>query len=231
MRITPTGARLMFFTAATVVVLTVRTTIVRRNDMSAELLACITRNDESCVERLVNSGVPLDGPGMAGARTARQRARAIMAALHVHYDMPISPPLAYSLEYFGVTTTYPYRLVYLPENIAITRSLLIGGASANSTTCDGESALVAAIMSGKYRTAVCLVEYGADPNAVCQANGFSALMWAASLNQVDLVKILISKGAKVNYATPRDETALNVTAQGRRGAIVRECLLAAGARK
>jgi hypothetical protein len=182
----------------------------RKRGMDDRLLACVNRNDARCVAGLIDSGADPDGSGFSRVWTKWRLTRIIFAAMHMRQERVPSTLIATEMAATGVTTTYPYRFVYSPECAIITATLLRAGANANCLTDDGDSALIAAIQSGKFSTAMVMVQYGANPNTIWRFNGHSALMCAVQSNQRRLVGLLIAKGADVKYATSTGETALSL---------------------
>ncbi len=83
-------------------------------------------------------------------------------------------------------------------NTPIIDALLKAGADPNFRTTDGETPLMEAARSGHMEAAKLLIAAGADVNAKEHWGGQSALMWAAALNQADMVKFLASKDANLN---------------------------------
>ena len=51
-----------------------------------------------------------------------------------------------------------------------------------------------------------IIEYGADVNE--KSNGMTPLMYAARYNKTDIIKVLISSGARINYKNGHGLTAL-----------------------
>src|SRR5262245_10636948 len=77
-------------------------------------------------------------------------------------------------------------------------ALLKAGADPNSKNSVGETPLMAVARSGKIDAAKCLLDAGADVNARETWGGQSAIMWAASQSQPEMVKLLASRVADVN---------------------------------
>ncbi len=77
-------------------------------------------------------------------------------------------------------------------------ALLQAGADPNFKTPNGETPLMAVARTGHVEAAKLLLDAGADINAKETWGGQSALMWAASQRQPDMVKFLASKGANLN---------------------------------
>jgi uncharacterized protein len=96
------------------------------------------------------------------------------------------------------------------------RLLLKAGADANDSQPDGVSAVVLAAHSGNGPVAALLLEHGADPNAA--GSGYAALHAAILRSDLDLVKVLLARGANPNLritkGTPmrRDTTDWNLPA-------------------
>lgn len=63
-----------------------------------------------------------------------------------------------------------------------------------------------AISKGDIETVKKFIEYGADVNEV--SNGMSPLMIAARYNKVEIIKLLLSKGANINKKDENGFTAL-----------------------
>ena len=94
--------------------------------------------------------------------------------------------------------------------------LLKAGADANDSQPDGVSALVLSAHSGNGNVAALLLEHAADPNAV--GSGYAALHAAVLRSDLNLVKVLLARGANPNLritkGTPmrRDTTDWNLPA-------------------
>src|SRR5207302_2039230 len=90
------------------------------------------------------------------------------------------------------------------------------GASANARDKDGTSALLLAFPH--LEVTKLLLERGADPNAQApvekyptdmSAAGMTPLMFATWMGNVELVQLLLDKGARVNTADHKGTTALH----------------------
>lgn len=66
--------------------------------------------------------------------------------------------------------------------------------------------LAAAIAKGDVETVKKFIEYGADVNE--KSNGMTPLMIAARYNQVEIVKLLLSKGANLKLTDDKGLSAL-----------------------
>jgi ankyrin repeat protein len=89
--------------------------------------------------------------------------------------------------------------------------------------------LLEALKTSKEKIALALINGGANPN-LCTSKGFSPLMWAANRGLVDAVKLLLTKGAKIDHVNKSTQTAL-IQAAGKNQAAVVTILLAKGADK
>src|SRR5579885_1276187 len=72
-----------------------------------------------------------------------------------------------------------------------------------------DSRLLDAVKDGNKAAAASLIKDKADVNAA-QADGTTALIWAASKDDMDMADLLIRSGANVNAATDYGVTALTL---------------------
>ncbi len=78
----------------------------------------------------------------------------------------------------------------------VVRALLARGADASAATGTGATPLMLAAQAGQPDAVTALLDAGADVNAVESAHGQSALMFAAAGDRAEVVRLLISRGAK-----------------------------------
>jgi len=121
----------------------------------------------------------------------------------------------------GVLTILPHGswtpLMYAARqgSLETARTLVEHGAELNLTDPDGSTALLLAIINGHYDTAALLADKGTDPN-IADASGMAALYATVDMNTlgevyghpgrpstdkltaVDLMKVLLAKGANPN---------------------------------
>jgi ankyrin repeat protein len=109
-------------------------------------------------------------------------------------------------------------------------ALLRAGANPNTRSVAMGTALHQAAAAGAVRSVQLLLEAGADVNAAPPKAGSSPLMFACSMERLEVVKVLLDRGAAVNLADSNGDTAIAVAAALNRPDIVR-LLLAAGADK
>jgi len=94
-------------------------------------------------------------------------------------------------------------------NVAILRMLLDAGADPDSATPGGETPLMTASRAGHSDAAALLLDHGAMMGSADTVHGQTALMWAVAENHINVVKLLVARGADVNARTqvmvPRGE--------------------------
>ena len=81
------------------------------------------------------------------------------------------------------------------------RCLLQAGADPNDASPSGMSALIQAAYGGHAGVAILLTEHGADPNEA--TIGYTALHAAVLRSQLDLVRVLLARGASPNALTTK----------------------------
>jgi ankyrin repeat protein len=99
-------------------------------------------------------------------------------------------------------------------------NLLNSGINPNNILANNQTALITAIIYNDYnklnpnfiKIVELLINYGADVNAFSK-NG-SALMWAISTKNIDMIKLLISRGADPSAPDPSDGRTAMDNAKG-----------------
>src|ERR1700681_4587789 len=79
----------------------------------------------------------------------------------------------------------------LASSSAMVAKLLAAGANPNSVASSGESPLMTAARTGNAEMVSALLEHGADVNAKERVRGQTALMWAASQQHPEIVRVLL----------------------------------------
>ena len=120
----------------------------------------------------------------------------------------------------GVTSFSALLFAVRGGHIDATRALLEAGANVNDTLSNGESALIVAVANAHWQLADVLLAKGADPNyggagwtALHQllrarrpnvGYGFPGPIQTGTLDSIELLKTMISKGANVNARMTKD---------------------------
>jgi ankyrin repeat protein len=97
------------------------------------------------------------------------------------------------------------------------KMLLDAGSGPEGANEDGQSALMLAIKNGDLAIVQMLVNAGANVNVVEKVQDQTPLMWAAAANRnaAEMVKILLSKGAKVNVRAKYSDWPSQITSEPR----------------
>jgi ankyrin repeat protein len=107
--------------------------------------------------------------------------------------------------------------------------LIAKGAEVNAQEMHGYSSLMWAVMKGKKETARLLAEHQADVNAREKKANWTALMMATVKDDVEMVRLLLDKGADPKLADTSGTTALEI-ARRRRNPLLIQLLEHAQAR-
>jgi ankyrin repeat protein len=102
------------------------------------------------------------------------------------------------------------------------------GVSANVEDSRGKTPIMHASIRGDQETMCALLECGAAPNPTVGEHGMSPMQWAASMGDIDKVRVLIASGANVNEEDRHGGTPLGVAVM-RGHTEVASVLLEAGA--
>lgn len=95
-------------------------------------------------------------------------------------------------------------IVYLSLALALSVNAFAG--DFNPTFYNSSNPLCVAISKGDAATAKKIIEYGADVNATY--NGMTPLMVAARYNNVEMITVLLEKGANLKAKDEKGNTAL-----------------------
>jgi ankyrin repeat protein len=113
---------------------------------------------------------------------------------------------------FGAT---PLSEAARTGNTPILALLLKAGANARAVNQDGETALHEVARTGNIESAKLLLKAGANIDARETWGGQTPLHWAASQNQPQMIRFLVSKGADPNARAAVRDWQRRVTAEGR----------------
>jgi ankyrin repeat protein len=113
---------------------------------------------------------------------------------------------------YGAT---PMSLAAETGNAEIIRLLLKAHADPDSPNADGQTALMAVARTGNVEAATLLVKAGAHVNAREKWGNQTALMWAASQRQPEMVRFLIRHKAEVDARGAVRDWARRVTSEPR----------------
>lgn len=91
-------------------------------------------------------------------------------------------------------------------NVALASNVVTTSKSGLATEYKDATPLAVAIVKGDLETVKKFIEYGADINQ--KSNGMTPLMIAARYNQVDILKLLLDKGANFKITDDKGLTAL-----------------------
>ena len=105
-----------------------------------------------------------------------------------------------TIVYLGVALV-AFANVSLASNVS-----LLSNDKITASVYQGVSPLCIAISKGDVESVKKIIEYGADVNA--KSNGMTPLMFAARYNKVEILKYLVSKGAKKKKKDSKGFTAL-----------------------
>ncbi len=198
--------------------------VKRREQLNVKLIEAIKKNNKTEVARLLELGAVASSEKEHLPEFNDILIGIFKRAHRKYFAKEKYDPLGICLKETGVTSSYPYRFTYNPENTQIISDLLKYGANANAGNRDRDSYLFLAIGTGKDKTAILLLLNGADPNCVSSVTKTSALMLAVRSQNTELVQMLLSKGADKRYKSPNGETAKIAADQCKANNHIRELL-------
>ena len=95
------------------------------------------------------------------------------------------------------------------DRVETSRVLLSHGAEVDQTGSDHLTPLHSAVLSNQYQMAAVLLEHGANINATEASFGLTALMMAARSSYVDVLNLLLEKGADMHIRDVEGQSALD----------------------
>lgn len=116
-----------------------------------------------------------------------------------------------------------YEGLILFENIALLEIILKNGFDVNHKPKEAkrrDAPLILALSKEKPNSAKFLLENGADVNAVSAVMGYSSLYFATKYGYLDLVKLLIKKGANPFELSRNKETLLDIAKKNKHESLV-----------
>ncbi|MFM1885701.1 MAG: hypothetical protein RL026_858 [Pseudomonadota bacterium] len=113
---------------------------------------------------------------------------------------------------FGAT---PLKLAAVQGDAAMLDVLLDAGADPDSPNAEGQTALMVVARTGNVEAARRLLKAGADLHARESWGGQTALMWAAAQAQPEMIRFLLSRGARPDERSTVRDWQRRVTAEGR----------------
>lgn len=180
----------------------------------AELLAAAERGDLESVKRLLAKGVPVDAKDPSGWTAL---VFAVKAANQAMVDLLIAEGASVDFQTATKAGNTPLHFCARYGNPAIMQTLLDHRAKVDGRSRDGQTALYAATQGGNIDNVKFLLSRGADTNLVGFTNDlghtFTPLSSAAFKGHVELVKLLLEKGAPIESVNNRGWTALMFAAQ------------------
>jgi uncharacterized protein len=204
--------------------------LMARDRMGAMPLALAARGGHAAlVERFLSQGAAIDARDLAGgtalyAAVEGERPTTVTALL----NRSANPNLA------GRSNVSPLAAAAFKGNDRIVELLLARGADADHVDATGKTPIVYAAARGFAPVVRRLLDAGVDPKAR-YGNDLTALMWAAGHEDgvnagaaVEVVDLLIGRGADIDAADNRGRTAL-MTAAERGDTAVVATLVAHGA--
>jgi ankyrin repeat protein len=177
-----------------VAVLVIAATTVTTSGQSAfPLIDAVRRQEISLVQAVLNKGVDINSMQGDGA-----------TALHwaVHLDnLPIVELLIRTGANVNVSNDLGVTPLFIASgngNGAIVSRLLAAGATPNEpAVANAVTPLMAAARAGSPGPVAALLSYGAEANAAENARGQTALMWAVAHRHVEVARLLIQGGGKI----------------------------------
>lgn len=100
------------------------------------------------------------------------------------------------------------------DNADVVLALISSGISIDDVdTLEGHTPLTLSSSKGLKQTVKTLLEHGANPDHQVIQNGFTALHYAVTMNNVDIIKLLIIKGANLKLMNKQDKTPISLALQ------------------
>jgi ankyrin len=162
----------------------------------ATLLEAAAAGDVVAVRALLKQGRDVNAPGEDGATALHWAVRA--DALAVVDALITAGANVAAKNALGVSPIY---IAATDGSVPLLRRLLDAKADVNTVDATGDTILMAAVRSENPEAVRLLIERGARVNDTEPGVKHTALMWAARLNQTDIMRLLLTAGASAEAAT------------------------------
>lgn len=226
--------RVVFLITIVVLMLSHYLLLAGENDFT-DFATCIYKKDINGVKELLAKGVDIN------IREKTMGSTPLIVACSLEGTEAIIELLLSKGADVNIQGTHDGRtaLIWAAANSKKAVELLLeNGAEVNIKGVDGMTAFIQSIfgiLSGSVTTEVCdlLLKKGEDINAQLtdvNATGWTALMFASTNGNLDLVKYLVSKGADVNLKAKDGTTALSLATKEKNAEIIK-VLKAGGAKE
>jgi uncharacterized protein len=201
-----------------------------RDRMGAKPLSHAARfGHEAMVDLLLDRGAPIDARNLQGATAlymALDNGHGVLARDLIARGADVTLP--------GHANVTPLMAAAFHADDATAEILLAKGADANARDDTGKSAIVYAAARASSPIVARLLDRGIDVNAR-YANDLTLLMWGAGYDDsakaadaVDVVRLLLDRGARIEDRDNRGRTALMIAAETNHAEVV-DLLLSRGA--
>uniref|UniRef100_A0A1X7V8P9 Uncharacterized protein n=1 Tax=Amphimedon queenslandica TaxID=400682 RepID=A0A1X7V8P9_AMPQE len=123
------------------------------------------------------------------------------------------PPILYTGLYFLNGGHSPLSIAAYSNRTEVVRLLLSSGANVDAVNEDNRSALFWSAIFGHITAMEVLLDYKADFNLLTKKSKSTVLMIATNAGRLDIVKLLVSRGASWKVVNKDGLTALDVAKQ------------------
>ena len=195
-----------------------------KKNLGTAVVEAAARGDLAAVKSMIAQGADVTvspGDGMTALHWAADRGDAAMAAALLRAGAKLDAKTSVN----GYT---PLHVASRSGSAAVVKALLDAGADARTMTGTGATAMHLAAASGNAESVSALIAKKGDVNARETAWGQTPLMFAATENRADVIKVLVKAGADPKVATRSmdltEELARQQAAAKRRNEVLMEAL-------
>ena len=179
--------------------------------MTDELFEAVRTGDTEGAKLLIQLGADCNGAEGSSKRPVSVAISIWMGQLLHHRTPHHETPLSLQLGEIFTHSKGPYAILGCrPENVELIKLMLDNGADPNIWATNSTTPLGSAVSNHMPQTARLLLEYGANPNALTGEDHWSPFMWAIYSKQLETARLLVRKGADINYCSTDHWTALSV---------------------